>query len=121
MPSEPSPAPGHDAELQETLATLEQIQQITENLLVRGLGSAGSQELKTLSALETELSRIGAGHLAGRIGELRRRLQDDPPTAVLILLGTQASLRVFERVLTLEWAAAALAGLDTSGGGGECN
>jgi hypothetical protein len=119
MPCEqPSPF-GQNPELQETLATLDQLQQVTENLLVRGLRSVGSQELKTLTAMEAELGRIGAAHLAGRIGELRHCLQDDPPAAARVLMSTQASLRVFERVLTLEWAGAALTDLTASAEGAE--
>jgi hypothetical protein len=120
MPSK-EPATGQAHEHQETLQTLEYLQQVTENLLVRGLRSVGAQELQTLGALEAELARIGASHLAGRIGKLRQCLQEDPPAAARVLLSTQASLRVFERVLTLEWAAEALAGLATNTEGDECN
>lgn len=98
-------------EFDETLQTLEHLQRVLENLLVRGLNSAGPQELKALSALEEELGRIGAGHLAGKLRELRQCIETDPPAAAPVLLQTQASLRVFERILTLESAAEALARL----------
>ena len=104
------------AELEETLQTLEHLQQVMENLLVRGLRSAGSQELNTLAALESELGRVGAAHLAGHIGELRKCLSADPAAAAAVLLRTQASLRVFERILTLESAAETLAKLAHEGG-----
>ncbi len=114
MPCDETTASCGNPEFDETLQSLEHVQRVLENLLVRGLNSAGAQELKALSALQEELGRIGAGHLAGRMRELRKAIETDLPAAAAILLHTQASLRVFERILTLESAAEALARLTQS-------
>src|SRR5207247_824756 len=95
-------------EADEIMQTVEHLQQVLENLIVRGLRSTGSQERATLQALREEFDRIGAHHLAGRIGTLYDALQADDRSAAAALLKTQASLRVFERVLTLEVAQSAL-------------
>jgi hypothetical protein len=92
----------------EIMQTVEHLQQVLENLLVRGLRSAGSKERGTLQALREEFDLIGAHHLATRIGTLYDALQNDDRSSAAALLKTQASLRVFERVLTLEFAHASL-------------
>jgi hypothetical protein len=93
----------------EIMQTVEHLQQVLENLIVRGLRSAGAQERAVLQGLRTEFDRIGAHHLASRIGALSSALENDDRSAAAALLKTQASLRVFERVLTLEFAQGALA------------
>ena len=103
-------------EAEEIMQTVEHLQQVLENLIVRGLRSAGSQERATLQSLREEFDRIGAHHLAGRIRTLYDALQADDRAAAAALLKTQASLRVFERVLTLEIAQGALAHLAQEAG-----
>ena len=49
--------------------------------------------------------------LAGRIAEVVRAIEADDRAAAPALLQAQASLRVFERILTLEVAAGALRAL----------
>jgi hypothetical protein len=88
----------------EIVHTIERLQTSLEELAVRGLRSAGPQDLKALSSLREEFQRIGAEHLAGRIGVLSDAIRDDDRTAAASLLRAQASLRVFERILTLETA-----------------
>jgi hypothetical protein len=105
-------------EADEIMQTVEHLQQVLENLIVRGLRSAGSQERSTLQALRDEFDRIGAHHLASRIGTLSGALQNDDRSAAAALLKTQASVRVFERVLTLQCAEAALKHF-TEGSGNE--
>lgn len=95
--------------IEETLQTVEHLQQVLENLLVRGLRSAGTQDFTTLHHLRSEFDRVGAHHLAGRIGTLHDAMRNDDRAAAAALLRTQASLRVFERIMTLESAQAALA------------
>ena len=92
-------------EIAEIVQTIEHVQSAFEDLTVRGLRSAGPDQLATLSALREEFERIGAGHLAGRIAAV---VETRSATA---LLRAQASLRVFERVLTLQVAAQTLSAL----------
>jgi hypothetical protein len=98
-------------ETDEIVQTIGRLEGRLEELTVRGLRSAGPEQLAALSALREEFERIGADHLAGRVAELVAALRNDDPKAAPALLRTQASLRVFERILTLETAAEALRAL----------
>lgn len=92
----------------EIVQTVEHLQSAFEELAIRGLRSAGPGQLATLAALREEFERIGADHLAGRIADVVTAIQNDDRGAAAALLRAQASLRVFERILTLEAAAGAL-------------
>ena len=95
-------------ETEEIALTIDRLQGAFEDLAVRGLRSAGPRDLATLRVVREEFERIGAGHLAGRIAEVIRAIEAHDRSAARALLQAQASLRVFERILTLEVAAAAL-------------
>ena len=88
----------------EIVHTIERLQTSLEELAVRGLRSAGSQDLKALTSLREEFQRIGAEHLAGRIATLSDAIRNDDRASAAALLRAQSSLRVFERILTLEAA-----------------
>ena len=103
------------AETDEIVQTIERLQSAFEDLAVRGLRSAGPADLATLTALREEFERIGADHLAGRIVAVIDAIRNDDRAAAAALLRAQASLRVFERVLTLEVAADSLQALLASG------
>jgi hypothetical protein len=87
---------------------VEHLQGVLENLITRGLRAAGLAERNALATLGEEFTRIGAGHLAQRVLALREALESDDRDGPNRLLKAQASLRLFERVLTLEIARAAL-------------
>jgi hypothetical protein len=87
---------------------VEHLQGVLENLITRGLRAAGLAERNALATLGAEFTRIGAGHLAERVLALREALESDDRDGPNRLLKAQASLRLFERVLTLEIARAAL-------------
>lgn len=89
-------------ETQEIVHTIEQLQNAFEELTVRGLRSAGSEHLKKLESLKEEMERIGAAHMAHRIEVVIEGIQKDDRKAAAALMRAQATLRVFERVLTLE-------------------
>jgi hypothetical protein len=95
----------------EIMPTVERLRAAFEDLTVRGLRSAGSEHLSMLAALRDEFERVGAEHLAGRITTVIDGIRADDRSAAAALLRAQASLRVFERVLTLEVAGEVLAGL----------
>src|SRR5438132_12268549 len=92
-------------ETAEIVQSLERLQGALEDLAVRGLRAAGPGQLATLEALRAEFERVGAGHLAGRVAAVITAVRNDDRSAAAALLRAQASLRVFERVLTLEVAA----------------
>jgi hypothetical protein len=99
------------AELDEIVQTVERLQNALEELSVRGLRSAGGEQLAVLEALREEFERIGAGHLAGRVATLASAVRAGERSAAAALLRAQASLRVFERILTLEAAGETLRAL----------
>jgi hypothetical protein len=97
------------SERAEICATIETLRGELERLAVRGLRTASAEDLRALSSAQEELARIGAEHVAGRLAELLSAVRDDARDGAARLLRTQTSLRVFERVLTLEDVGARLA------------
>lgn len=89
-------------ETEEIVQAIERLQGALEDLAVRGLRSAGPSDLSTLTLLREEFERIGADHLAGRIAAVTEAIRNDDRAAAPALMRAQASLRVFERILTLE-------------------
>src|SRR5438128_2990170 len=87
---------------------VEHLQGVLESLITRGLRSAGLAERNALATLGDEFARLGAGHLAQRVQALRDALETDDADGPKRLFKAQASLRLFERVLTLEVARGAL-------------
>jgi hypothetical protein len=96
------------SEVLEIQQMVEHLQGALENLVTRGLRTAGSAERNMLATLGEEFERIGATHLAGRVLAMHEGLETDSAAAPKLLFMAQASLRVFERILTLEMARAAL-------------
>jgi hypothetical protein len=92
----------------EIVQTIERLAGAFEDLTMRGLRSAGPKDLAVLRAMREEFERIGAGHLAGRVGAVIDAIDRNDRSAAIALLEAQGSLRVFERILTLEIAAALL-------------
>lgn len=92
------------SEIDEVVDTLDRLNGELQDLLVRGLRVCGPEHLGTLRAIHSELTRVGAEHLAERLAVLMSALEADDRNAAAALLHTQASLRVFERVLTLQVA-----------------
>ena len=99
------------SELAEITYTLGRLQAELEDLAVGGLRAAGLDRLPVLRAVQEDLARVGASHLAGRLQVLVDALRAGEREAAAALVLTQASLRVFERVLTLETTAARLQSL----------
>jgi hypothetical protein len=104
------------AEIDEIVQTIDRLQGEFEALMTRGLRAAGPGDLATLRAIREEFERIGADHLAGRIAAIIDALGNDDRAAAPALLRAQASLRVFERILTLEVAGASLNALSADAG-----
>ena len=96
-------------EIAELRDALDRLHAALEDLVVRGLRAAGAQDLARLAALRDEFHRAGAEHLAGRLGELADFARADDRAAAPALMRAMASLRLFDRILTLEVAGMALA------------
>lgn len=92
------------AERAEIVGAVAALQAQLDALVVRGVRTASADDLKQLAVLHEELDRIGAVHLAGRIGDLIARARSGDGKAAAALCGAQTALRVFDRVLTLHAA-----------------
>ncbi|MBX9695744.1 MAG: hypothetical protein K2Z81_25390 [Cyanobacteria bacterium] len=90
---------------EEVAYTLEHLRTVLENLVVKGLGSTTADQISSLSAIREECERIGAYYLSESIATVVNSIQNGSNTAAGALMKTQATVRVFERVLTLENAA----------------
>lgn len=98
----------HTAEL---MLTIDQLNKTFEDLCIRGLRSAGTDELNKLASIQEELDRIGAAHLCSRLEQVVQGIRNGSRNAAPALMQAQASLRLFERILTLEVAASQLQSL----------
>jgi hypothetical protein len=88
----------------EIMQTIEHLQKTFDNLVVRGVRTIGPQQLSTLEALREELVRIGATHLGERIQAVITAIKNGGAKGSHSLMSAQASLRVFERLITVDVA-----------------
>lgn len=88
--------------------TVDAVRRELEGLLVRGLRAVAPQDLARLAAMRDELGRVGASHLAGDLDRLLTLTRADDRGASAALLSALSTLRVFERVLTLDTVAGLL-------------
>lgn len=96
-------------EIAELRTALERLQSALDDLVVRGVRTAGAADLARLTSLRDEFRSAGAEHLAGRLSTVVQSIQAGERSASADLLRSMTALRLFERMLTLECAAAALA------------
>lgn len=104
--------------MEEVVQTIERLQQTFEDLAVRGLRSCGPEQLTVLTSLHEELDRIGAAHIAGRLEDVIAKIRNDDRGSARALMRAQASLRVFERLLTLGTVEAEMSRLQAALDGG---
>jgi hypothetical protein len=95
-------------EIAELRDALDRLQAALDDLVVRGVRAAGPKDFARLAALRDEFRAAGAEHLAGRLTALVDAAKDGDRDAAPALLRSMTSLRLFDRMLTLEVAAAAL-------------
>jgi hypothetical protein len=88
----------------EIVQTIDHLQRTFEDLMLRGLKAAGPGEINTLTNIREECERIGAYHLAGRVGAIVDALSTNNRSGAAALMQAQTSLRLFDRILTLETA-----------------
>jgi hypothetical protein len=96
-------------EIAELRDALDRLHSALDDLVVRGVRAAGAQDLARLTALRDEFRASGAEHLAGRLATLEDAVRADDRAAAPALLRAMTALRLFDRMLTLEVAAQALA------------
>ncbi len=97
-----------DDDIREILSTLERMQTVLDDLVVRGLRTVDPEQIKSIEVMQEQFQRMGAGHLAARLKTLAEALRNDDKSAAPAVMNAQASVRMYERLLTLENAAAAL-------------
>ena len=95
-------------EWSEAVQLIERLHAEFDDLAVRGLRTVGPQHLASLQATRDELRRINADHLADRVEQVSEAIRNDDRGAAACLLRAQASLRLFERMLTAQVAAGVL-------------
>lgn len=88
----------------EIAQTLDHLQRTFEDLMLRGLKAAGPGEVNTLSNIREECERIGAYHLASRVEDILTAIQKNDRSGAAAVMRAQTSLRLFDRILTLETA-----------------
>jgi hypothetical protein len=88
----------------EIVQTIDHLQRTFEDLMIRGLKAAGPSEVNTLSNIQEECERIGAYHLAGRVEAILEEINKGGRSGARALMRAQVSLRMFDRILTLEHA-----------------
>ncbi len=94
--------------IKEAMQTIEQIKQLFRDLTVGGLLTAEADKINTLRTLGEEFSRIGANHISEKLNDLLRGIENNSKQSAPLLMRAQASIQLFERLLTLEYAAQVL-------------
>lgn len=92
----------------EVMETLQRLRYEFEDIAVGGTRAVGLDRVTALRAMQAECERIGATHIAQRLTQLATAIEDGDRSAAEHLMKAQASVRVFERMLTLESASTAL-------------
>ncbi|CAN5604394.1 hypothetical protein BH23PLA1_BH23PLA1_25090 [soil metagenome] len=99
-------------EIAELRDALDRLHAALDDLVVRGVRAAGTQDLARLTSLRDEFRSAGAGHLAGRLETLSEAIQAGDRAAATALLRAITTFRLFDRMLTLEVATLALTAAD---------
>ncbi|MBX9667365.1 MAG: hypothetical protein K2X93_07085 [Candidatus Obscuribacterales bacterium] len=92
----------------EITETIQHLERTFDELMLRGLRAAGPGEINSLSNIKDECERIGAYHLASRIEAIVDAINSNNRSGAAALMKAQTSLRLFDRILTLEVAQTAL-------------
>jgi hypothetical protein len=106
-------------EIAELRDALDRLHAATDDLVARGLRAAGPQDLARLTALRDEFRAAGAEHLAGKLTAAVDAVRADERGAAAALLRAMTAARLFDRMLTLEVAAASLDAVLAADGGEE--
>jgi hypothetical protein len=88
---------------------LDRLHAALDDLVVRGLRAAGPQDLAKLTASRDEFRSAGAGHIAERLTSAIDAIRADDRGSAAAILRAMTSVRLFDRMLTLEVAAGMLA------------
>lgn len=95
-------------EIAELRDALDRLHAAMDDLVVRGVRSAGPAEVTRLTALRDEFRTAGAEHLAEKLATLIDAVNAGERSAAPALLRAVTTFRLFDRMLTLEAAQIAL-------------
>lgn len=102
----------------DALALVQRLNALLDDLAVRGLRAVDGDTIARVAAQSEALTGIGAAHMAEATAALVADLRSGRREGARTLLRTRASVRVFERLLSLRMVAADLqAGLATTSEG----
>lgn len=101
--------------LEEIVDTVDRLKAEFEAIAIRGIRASGGDDIALLKAAGEELERIGAAHLSQCVAELVAAIETSDASAAAALLRAQTSLRLFDRILTLDVAESSLARLTAEG------
>ena len=96
-------------EIAELRDALDRLHAAMDDLVVRGVRAAGASDVAKLTALRGEFRTAGAEHLAEKLGTLIDAVQAGDRGAAAALMRAITTFRLFDRMLTLDVARAALA------------
>lgn len=105
-------------EIAELRDALDRLHAAMDDLVVRGVRSAGPQELARLTALRDEFRTAGAEHLAEKLATLVDAVSAGERSAAPALMRAVTTFRLFDRMLTLEAARGALTAVGQGAGAG---
>ena len=95
-------------EIAELRDALDRLHAAMDDLVVRGVRAAGPAEIARLTALRDEFRTAGAEHLAEKLTTLVDAVSAGERSAAPALMRAVTTFRLFDRMLTLEAARAAL-------------
>lgn len=92
----------------DALALVHRLTALLDEVVVRGMRASGPDELSRLHQQRDALAQMGANHLTEALDELLADLRSGRREGARTLLKARASVRVFERLLSLRAVAEAL-------------
>ena len=87
---------------------VEQLQIEVESLCIRGIQAVSGEQINWFTNTRQSFEEMGAEFLASKISDLLNKIDNNAAAAPGSLLDLLTSVRVFERVVTLRCAEAAL-------------
>lgn len=102
------PVADSDTSTSDVVELFRAMQTELESIVVRGVQSVDTEEIRWLSDTRDRLGEMGAGFLSSMLDQFIEAVREDRRRAAPVLLRLLTVVRVFERVETLDAAAEAL-------------
>ena len=88
-------------DIEEVASTLDHLREALDAVVVRGLRACGAGEIARLESHRDALERAGAVHLVASLEAILDAIRSGSADGPRVLLRARASVRTFERLLTL--------------------